>query len=294
VEPLRVAVRRRDTVEAVHRVHAVAVHGGRIVAQAGDPGLVALFRSSAKPIQALLLARARADVESTELAVACASHHAEPDQLEAVRRLLGRALASEDDLECGFQDGRPAGRVYHNCSGKHAGFLAVCRARGWQTAGYRLADHPLQRELVSEVAAAADLAEREMATAVDGCGVVTFGLSLERMALAFSRLASLAGGTDVLAAMRAHPELIGWAQSVDTRLMRALPGWVAKGGAEGLLCAVSPEGTGLALKCEDGSQRGLPPALASFCSLLGHDLLALASVPVLNSRGEEVGEVVSE
>jgi L-asparaginase II len=292
VEPLRVVVRRRDTVEAVHHVHAVAVHDGRIVAQAGDPDLVTFFRSSAKPIQALLLMRARADVEATELAIACASHHAEPDQLEAVRSLLARARASEDDLECGFQEGRPAGRIYHNCSGKHAGFLAVCGARGWQTSGYRLAGHPLQRELLAEVAGAADLPEREVTTAVDGCGVVTFGLSLERMALAFSRLASLPGGQGVMAAMQARPELIGWAESVDTRLMRALPDWVAKGGAEGLLCAASPEGTGVALKCEDGSQRGLQPALVSFCSLLGHDLGALASVPVLNSRGEEVGEVV--
>jgi len=285
VEPIRVAVRRGGTVESMHRVHAVAVRDGEVVAEVGDRSLVTFFRSSAKPIQALLLVRARPELDERLVAIACASHRAEPEQIEAARDLLAAAPATEDDLECGSQEGRPSGRIYHNCSGKHAGFLAVCRARGWETAGYRLAEHPLQQGLLAEIAGAA---ETEPATAVDGCGVVTFGLSLERMAVSFSRLAELDGGTRVLGAMRAHPQLIGGADSLDTRLMRALPGWVAKGGAEGLLCGVTAEGAGFVLKAEDGAQRALSPALASFFP----DLAAFARVPVLNSRGEEVGEVV--
>jgi L-asparaginase II len=204
-----------------------------------------------------------------------------------VRRLLAKAPATEDDLECGSQEGRPPGRLHHNCSGKHAGMLAVCRARGWETHGYRLPEHPLQREIAAIHAEVAGLDEREIPTAVDGCGVGTFALSLERAARAFGSLPALDGGRRILEAMRAHPELIGGEGALDTRLMRSQPGWVAKGGAEGLLCAVTAEGTGVALKCEDGNQRPLGPALGAFLGLAEFE-----RVPVLNSRGEEVGEVV--
>jgi L-asparaginase II len=288
MDAISVSVRRGGTVEARHRVHAVAIRDGEVVAAAGDPGLVCLFRSSAKPIQALLLARSRPDLDDREIAIACASHRAEPAQIAAVRSLLAKAPAIEDDLECGEQEGRSPGPIHHNCSGKHAGFLAVCLARGWETAGYRLAGHALQQELQEEVARAAELGTTAIPTAVDGCGVVTFALSLERMAASFAGLAAREGADRILAAMRAHPELVGSQGSLDTDVMGRLPGWVAKGGAEGLLCALSPEGTGYAVKSEDGNPRPLRPALARF---LDEDL---GTVPVENSRGEIVGEVVVE
>ncbi len=281
-------MRRGGTVEARHRVHAVAVRDGEVVAAAGDSELVCLLRSSAKPIQALLLALARPDLDDTEIAIACASHRAEPAQIAAVRSLLAKAAATEDDLECGEQEGRPPGPLHHNCSGKHAGFLAVCLARGWTTAGYRLAEHPLQQELLAEIARAAGLPAGEITTAVDGCGVVTFGMSLERMAASFAGLAAREGADRILAAMRAHPELVGGAGSLDTDVMRRLRDWVAKGGAEGLLCAVSPDGTGYAVKSEDGNPRPLRPALARFLEA------DLGTLPVVNSRGDVVGEVVVE
>jgi L-asparaginase len=282
--PILVAERRGGTVESVHRVHAVAVRGGEVVVSAGDSRLVTFFRSSAKPLQALLLARSRPDLDDRLVAIACASHGADPAQIDAVRALLVAAPASEDDLECGFQEGRPSKRVYHNCSGKHAGFLAVCRARRWPTEGYRLPEHPLQQAVEAEVSAATGA---EPATATDGCGVVTFALPLERMAAAFSALPGLEGGEEILRAMLVHPELIGGEGSLDTMLMRARPGWVAKGGAEGLLCGLTGDGTGFALKVEDGAQRGLAPALASFLPGSGE----FERVTVENSRGDVVGEV---
>ena len=230
----------------------------------------------------------RPDLADAEIAIACASHRAEPAQLEAVRSLLAQAPATEDDLECGEQEGRPAGPIHHNCSGKHAGFLAVCQARGWATRGYRQSDHPLKQELLEEIAAVAGLPATEIATAVDGCGVVTFALSLELMAASFAVFAAREGAERILAAMRAHPELVGGEGSLDTDLMRRLPEWVAKGGAEGLLCALAPDGTGYAVKSEDGNPRPLRAALAQF---LDEDL---GTVPVENSRGEVVGEVVVE
>src|ERR671936_1907151 len=101
MEPLRVSVRRGGIVEAVHRVHAVAVQDGAVIAEAGDPALVAFMRSSSKPLQAIPLARARADVDARDLAIASASHLADPAQLEAVRGLLAKAPAREEELECG-------------------------------------------------------------------------------------------------------------------------------------------------------------------------------------------------
>lgn len=285
MEPLRVVARRGGAVESVHRVHAVAVASGRVVAVAGDGELVTFLRSAAKPFQALPLARAYDVLDDRELAIASASHRARPDQLEAVRLLLARAGADEDDLECGPDPTR----LEHNCSGKHAGMLAVCRARRWPFAGYRLGGHPMQEACAAAVAAAAEL--EPLARAVDGCGVVTFAFPLRAMAHACARLGALEGGERVAAAMRAHPELVRGAGSPDTELMERLPGWVAKAGAEGVLCAASSEGVGLALKVEDGASRAVGPALAAFLERLGHDLGELASTPLRNSRDEVVGAV---
>jgi L-asparaginase II len=291
MDPISVAVHRGPFVESVHLVHAVAVQGGSVVAAAGDPAFVTSLRSSAKPFQALPLVRSRDDLDDSDVAIASASHRAEPEQIDAVRRLLAKAPATEDELEVGTQEGRLPEPVYHNCSGKHAGMLATCRARGWESQGYRLAGHPLQDEIQAEVEAAAEIDAGNVETAVDGCGVVCFALPLERVAFMFSRLEAREAGGRVAGAMRARPELVGGAGQPDTELMRMLPGWVAKGGAEGLFCASGPDGLGVALKAQDGSYRALRPAIGSFFAQLGHELGAFAHVPIQNSRGEAVGEV---
>jgi L-asparaginase II len=290
IELLKVIVRRGDVVEAVHHVHAAAVRDGEIVASAGDAALVAFMRSSSKPLQAIPLARARADADDRDLAIASASHLADDAQLAAVRALLAKAPAAEDELECG-SEGHPPSRLKHNCSGKHAGMLALCRAKGWRSEGYRLEAHRVQREMLSVHAEAAEVSEDGIPTGVDGCGVVTFALPLERMAHAFWRLSRLDGGERVAAAMRAHPDLIRGPAATDTRLMKAVPGWIAKGGAEGLLCAAGDE-LGVALKCADGNGRALAPAAAAFFRRLDVDLDDLAVTPLENSRGERVGEIV--
>jgi L-asparaginase II len=288
-----VEVRRNGVVEARHRVHGVAVRDGEVVASFGDPELVCFMRSSSKPLQALPLVRARDDLSDDELAVACASHRDTPEQVAAVRALLARAEATEDDLELGPQEGRPPGLIHNNCSGNHAGMLALCRARGWPTQGYRLPEHLVQQACLEVHAEAAAVEPDALATGTDGCGIVTFALTLERMAHAFSRLESLPGGSRVAAAMRARPDLVGGPDGADYALMRAAPGWLAKGGAEGLICAAGPDGLGVALKSEDGTSRGHAPALAAFLGSLGVELSDLAARPVLNTRGEAVGEVVA-
>jgi L-asparaginase II len=291
MDPLSVIVRRAGVVEAHHRVHAVAVEGGKVIEAAGDPGLVCFMRSSSKPLQAIPLARARSDVDDRDLAIASASHLADRDQLAAVRALLAKAPAEEGELECG-PAGAPPRKLNHNCSGKHAGMLGLCRARGWRSEGYRLEGHRVQREMHSVHAEAVGVDEDEIETGVDGCGVVTFALTLERMALAFGRFEQLEAGPRVANAMRAHPDLIRGPAATDTRLMKALPGWIAKGGAEGLLCATG-DGIGVALKAEDGGGRALGPAAHEFLRRLGRDLDDLAELPIDNSRGERVGEILT-
>jgi L-asparaginase II len=270
-------------VESRHRVHAVAVRGDEVLQSWGDPGLVTFMRSAAKPFQAFPVAGL--DIPSNELAIACASHGAAPEQLEAVRALLARSDSAEEDLECGPEGGS---KLRHNCSGKHAGMLLVCAERGWPGSGYRLPGHPLQQELVAIVADAADLSPQEIPTAPDGCGVVTFGLPLERMAHMFSRLVrrELDAAERIVGAMTAHPELIEGRGCPATDVMLAVPGAVAKGGAEGLLCIGLHDGTGYALKVEDGATRPTGPAAGALLRLE-----ELQETPLTNSRGEEVGKI---
>ena len=280
MDQISVAVTRGELVESRHRAHAVVVRDGEVAQAWGDPDLVAYVRSSLKPLQALPLVPY--DLPSEELAIACASHEALPVQLVAVRALLERGGVSADDLECGAEHGS---RLRHNCSGKHAGFLFLCRARGWDTEGYRLPDHPLQQELRALVTG---IVGREPAAAIDGCGVPTYALSLTEMALMFARFArgEPEGMAAITAAMTANPELVGGPQAVDALVMRALPGVVAKRGAEGLLCAGLPGGAGVAVKVEDGAYRAVYAAAGV---VLG--LPELAERPLHSSRGDLVGAI---
>jgi L-asparaginase II len=266
-------------------VDAVLVRDGEVAEAWGDPDVVSFVRSAAKPLQALPLVPFALPDE--ELAIACASHEALPDQLVAVRALLERAGVSQDHLECGAERGS---RLRHNCSGKHAGFLLLARGRGWELEGYRLPGHPVQVEIRRIVAAATGRPADDIATATDGCGVPTFALSLTEMARIFAGLArgEPDGAAAVVRAMTAHPRLVGGPDSVDTLVMRALPGAVAKRGAEGVLCVGLPDGAGVALKVEDGAHRAVFPAAGL---VLG--IPELAERPVRSSRGEVVGSIAA-
>ena len=271
MDPIRVTVRRGGVIESVHRVHVARGDG----IERGED-LICFLRSAAKPIQAVPLVEAYDDLGDDEIAIACASHRAEPAQLAAVRKLLDRAGATVDDLENGPQEGRPDGKLGHNCSGKHAGMLAACRANGWPFEGYRLPDHPLQRRIH-------DLVGSEE-TAIDGCGLPTYALALTEAAALLERVPAR-----ISEAMRARPELISGHGGADTEFMRLRPGWIAKSGAEGLLCAVSPEGHGLALKVEDGANRAIGPALGWL-----FEIQELASSELRNSLDEITGAVQAE
>jgi L-asparaginase II len=270
VDAIRVTVRRGDVVEAVHRVHAATTDGQSW----GNPELAFYFRSSSKPIQAIPFVEAYDDLDDDEIAIACASHRAEPAQLAAVRKVLARAGATADDLENGLQEGRPDGRLGHNCSGKHAGMLAACRGHGWPMHPYRDPEHPLQQR-IAELLGGNDVA-------VDGCGVPTFSTNLVGAAALLPRVPQR-----IREAMCARPELVGAERgAIDTELMRLRDGWIAKGGAEGLFCAAHADGRGVALKAEDGAYRAIGPALG-----LVLEIDELAESPLKNSLGEIVGAI---
>ena len=157
VEPLVVEVVRAGTVEAAHRVHAVVVQEDRDLLVAGDGAMPVFLRSAAKPIQALPVLRGRPELDDEQIVLCCASHLARPEQLEAVRRTLAVAGVEEDALACGPE------RIMHTCSGKHAGFIALCTAEGWDVDGYERAGHPCQeamREAVGEATGVAPVLSR--------------------------------------------------------------------------------------------------------------------------------------
>ncbi len=296
MEPITVVVRRGGIEEARHLVHAVAVQDGAVVAEAGDADLVTFLRSSAKPFQALPLVRARKDLTTEEIAIAAASHLSSPEQLAAVRSLLAKAPATEDELECGAEP-TP---IEHNCSGKHAGMLAVCAHEGLDTGGYRRPDHPLQRRIMDLLTEVCGLRQDEVLLAGDDCGVPAFALPLKNLATGFVRLATGEGLSDEVAAaaervrsaMRAHPFTVAGTGRLDTEVMEVTD-LLCKSGAEGVFAAGSPDGWGLSLKTSDGGGRAVRPAAFAALSRRGVEVVdnGPESRPTRGLHGEVVGEI---
>ena len=312
-----VAVRRGALVESVHRGRvAVCNAGGRLIEATGDPDGYVYARSSAKPFQALpLVFSGAADafgLTDEELAVVCASHNAEERHLAAVRSILKRVGLSEDDLQSGAHPpmyalaaaelarrGEEPTQVYGNCSGKHAGMLALCVYEGWETATYRDPDHPLQRRILQTVARVCGLERDEILLAGDGCGLPAFAMPLRNLATGFARLAAGENLPDDLAgaarrirqAMREHPFMVAGTGRLDTDVMRDAD-LIAKSGAEGVFAAGSPDGWGLALKVSDGATRAVSPAALAALAGQGVEVPQTPeSRPVHDQRGAPVGSV---
>jgi L-asparaginase II len=302
--------------ESVHTGDAVVVDAeGALVASAGDPGLLVFARSSMKPLQATVsLSLAPFDFTDREIAVMCASHNAEPPHIEAVRSLLARAGVDEEALQCPtvrpWDDESLAAnperrRINSDCSGKHGGMLAACRAQGWPLESYRDPAHPLQQEIRRAVLVASG--EDDVKVGVDGCGVPVHGIPLRAMASIYARLARPdrlghleAHARRAVGAMRAEPYMVAGRNRPDTAAIQATTSVIAKGGAEGLMCAADLErGWGVAVKVRDGSARATGPALLVVLDSLGlldegalSRLTAFATPPVLGG-GEPVGAITA-
>lgn len=320
-----VRVSRGDETESVHRVDAVLV--GRSPgeeARFGDPDRLAFWRSAFKPFQALPLVEdgvaGALGWSSRELALAAASHAGTPVHVELAAAMLASAGLSPDDLECGahppydresaeavLREGGQYGPLHNNCSGKHAGMLALAAHHGWPTRGYIEAEHPVQARIRESLGRWLDVEPDSLDWARDGCGVPTAFLSLRQMARAYARLGRAAAAgeeapTRIVGAMTRHPELVGGPDRAGTRIMRAAGGrLLAKEGAEGVFCAAAPgQGWGLALKVADGAGRAAAPALLAVLAALDlatpGELEALEDVArpsVRNVVGVEVGVVTA-
>ena len=309
------AVRRGALLESVHRGRlAVCDPDGNVLEAVGDPEAYVYARSSAKPFQALPLVLSGAaeafGLTDSELAVACASHNAEEPHLGAVRSILKKAGLSEEDLQSGahpptygpeadelVRRGEEPRPIHSNCSGKHAGMLAVCVHEGYETATYRDPGHPLQRRILGLIAEVCGLREDEVLVAGDNCGVPAFALPLQSFATGLARLTTgdtlpdeLAGVALCIAeAMREHPFMVAGTGRFDTELMDTTD-LLVKGGAEAVLAVGSREGWGMALKISDGSERAVRPAALAALGGMGVEVPEAHS-SVRGLHGENVGEL---
>jgi L-asparaginase II len=332
-EPL-VEVRRGSITESRHRGHIVAVDGdGQIVAQLGAPQLVTYLRSSSKPHQAVpLVASGAADhfgFTEKEVALACASHNGEAIHTETVAGMLRKIGMDQSALKCGVHEpysadaalalrehGEQPTVLHNNCSGKHAGMLALALYLDAPTETYDEPGNPVQLNIARRIEQFSGVPIEDVAVGIDGCGVPTFGVTVRAMALMYARLVAPPAEFDeathracqrIVAAMTKYPEMIGGrAERLDTVIMQSAQGGiVSKVGAEGIYtagvlpCAEWPRGLGLALKIEDGEDRRARPtvvieSLRQLGVLKDGSLEAVkpyASFTIKNHRGEEVGIV---
>jgi L-asparaginase II len=320
-------VTRGDGIDAWHAAAVAVVDGrGRLTHALGDPDLCTFTRSAIKPLQALPLCLSGAcdtlGIDDEELALAAASHDGGNAQRAVAARLLAKAGAGVDHLLCGAHlpiGMRIAGRhpdagedrdpLRHNCSGKHAGFLALARTLGVPPERYLDPDSPVQRAVRRAVADACELPEASLRAGTDGCSAPNFALPLASLARGFKNLATRgpagapfdAGLARVRAAMQAHPELVSGPSRFDYEIQRAFGGRVvSKGGAEGLQAiGFSDPPLGIVVKVLDGADRAGAPicvaVLRELGLLEGEALRVLAHrtrPAVTNHRGIETGEII--
>ncbi|RGC71091.1 L-asparaginase II [Micromonospora sp. MW-13] len=287
---------RSGFVEGLHHGSvAVLDAAGAPVAGAGDVTSPIFPRSASKPMQAIGMLRAGLALsDPADVALVSASHAGEDFHVARVGALLAAAGLDESALGCPpdlplgelareavLRAGDGPTRARMNCSGKHTGMVLTCLAAGWSREGYWRPEHPLQQRL--RAAVEEFTGERVAAVGVDGCGAPVLAVSLTGLARAFLRLVTGEPGSaerTVADAMRAYPEVVGGTWAEDSRLMRGLPGTLAKIGAEGVIAAALPGVGAVAVKIDDGATRARMPVLVSALRRLG------ARAPVLDEYAE--------
>lgn len=274
---LEVRLLREGIVEAVHRVQAVvADNRGRVLSAAGSAETATFVRSALKPFQALAVtttgALERYGLSDRDLAIMCSSHQGTVAQARQAFNILWRCDIPPSALQCPI----PAGKrspLEHNCSGKHAGMLAVCHQRNFPLGTYLQRNHPIQQLILTKVAELLRMPPAEFISAHDDCGAPTYFMQLGQIATLYAHLAS--GDSlemeRIVRAMTHHPLLISGEGLFDTELMQLAEGeLVSKGGAEGVQCIGRVgEGLGLAIKALDGARRAKHAAAIHILKQLG-------------------------
>ncbi|MBD1925044.1 asparaginase [Trichocoleus sp. FACHB-90] len=260
---LEVRLLREGIIESTHRAQAVVCDNrGRVLSVAGSAETAAFVRSALKPFQALAVTTTgtleRYNLTDRDLAIICSSHKGTTQQVRQAFNILWRSDVDPSALQCPIPPGKKSPLEY-NCSGKHAGMLAVCQARNWPLNTYLQRNHPVQQLILGKVAELLRMPAAEFISAHDDCGAPTYFMQLGQMATLFAQLAS-GNNLDmerIVRAMTHHPNLVAGEGEFDTELMRLTEGEiVSKGGAEGIEC-IGREGVGmgLAIKVMDGAGR---------------------------------------
>jgi len=260
---LEVRLLREGIIESRHHVHAVVCDDrGRVLSVAGNSETAAFVRSALKPFQALAVtttgAMERYGLSDRDLAIICSSHKGTTEQARQVFNILWRCDIDPTMLQCPIPEGKHS-PLQHNCSGKHAGMLAVCQQRNWSLNSYLQRNHPVQRLILGKVADLLRMPAEEFISAHDDCGAPTYFMQLGQMAILYALLAS-GDNLDmerIVRAMTHHPAMVAGDGEFDTELIRLSEGeLVSKSGSEGIQCISRlGEGLGLAIKVMDGAKR---------------------------------------
>lgn len=274
---LEVRLLREGLTESRHQVQAVVSdHRGRILSTAGSAEIVSFVRSALKPFQALAVTTTgvleRYNLNDRDLAIICSSHRGSIEQARQVFNILWRCDIDPSALQCPIPPGRRS-PLEHNCSGKHAGMLAVCQQRNWLLEQYLRRNHPVQHLILGKVAELLRMPAEELICARDDCGAPTYFLQLGEMAALYAQLAS-GDSVDmerIVRAMTHHPDMVAGNGEFDTELMRLAEGEVvSKAGAEGIQCIGRiGEGLGLSIKVIDGAKRAKSAAAIYLLKQMG-------------------------
>ncbi len=260
---LEVRLLREGIIESRHHVQAVVCDDrGRVLSVAGNSETATFVRSALKPFQALGVTTTgtleRYNLTNRDLAIICSSHKGTIEQVRQVFNILWRADIDPSVLQCPIPEGKRSPLQY-NCSGKHAGMLAVCQQRHWPLNTYLQRNHPVQQLIFGKIAELLRMPAEEFISAHDDCGAPTYLMQLGQMASLYAQLAS-GSSLDmerIVRAMTQHPAMVAGDGEFDTELMRLTQGeLVSKAGAEGVQCLGRiGEGMGLAIKVMDGAKR---------------------------------------
>ena len=332
-----VDITRGGIVESSHQfVAAVANVHGELLAAWGNTELVTFLRSSAKPFQGMPLvesgAAAHYGLSEKEVAIACASHAGSDEHIEVINSILRKIELSEADLRCGTHTpydtrvskkliiaGEKPSPIRHNCSGKHAGMLAVARLLDAPTSTYLEPDHPVQKQILHFFGEMVSMAADDIIVGIDGCSAPNFAVPLRNAATAYARLMDpeqfsterAESCRAIVSAMTAYPEMVAGEGHFDTLLMQVTSAQLlSKGGAEGFQGigippnSLHPESPalGVALKVLDGDLGSRARSVATIAVLeeLGvlpaeerQHLSQFSSRSILNQSGLRVGEIRS-
>jgi L-asparaginase II len=323
--PVIAEVTRGGVVESRHTgAYAVVDGTGRLIAAAGDTERAIFPRSSVKAFQCLPLiesgAADRFGFTAEELALACSSHAGEAPHVKVAASMLAKVGMSEMQYECGahwpydvsaqhdlVRHAQEPRAIHNNCSGKHAGMLALARQLGAPVEGYTRIDHPVQRAVARTLRELCDVNIDAQPHGIDGCSVPTWAIPLRNLSLAFARFASGDGLSEsrktacrrIIEAVRAHPFMVSGSNRFCTKVMQAVPRAFVKTGAEGVFCGAVPHaGLGVALKCDDGATRASESAMAALMASLPvwtdaerQALRSFAETDLANWRKLHVGDI---